>query len=260
MLKKISLINTFYLILFLHLGFWLLAPRLPFPQIIPQIIDIANVIEGQNFELFLGELGNSLVVAALVITINLIFAVPIAILLTQNQNRTTSILSSLLYIPVLSPVLLPAFGLYENFIRTDIIGSHLSIAIAQSAILFPYMLKPIENFLRNRGNHLEQVACDLGESKLQTFRKITLPSLMPAITFGSFLSFIGSFNDYIIAFLIGDLKINTLSVILYPLIQSDNRTTSIITILIYITPLILLVVFSARLKVISKTGKNYAKA
>lgn len=259
MMKKLSIINAFYLILFGHLGFWLLAPRLPYPQLIPETIDLANVLGGQNFELFFDGLVNSITVAALVIAINLIFALPIALLLTRHQSKTTNIISSLLYIPVLAPVLLPAFGLYELFIRTDIIGSYLSIAIAQSAILFPYMLKPIENFLRNRGNYMEQVAYDLGESRFHTFMKITLPPLIPAITFGGFLSFIGSFNDYLIAFLIGDLKINTLSVILYPLIQSDNRTTSIITILIYITPLILLVAFSTRLKIVTKTGKQYAK-
>ncbi|MDG1439012.1 MAG: ABC transporter permease subunit [Emcibacteraceae bacterium] len=259
MIKKLSLINTFYLILFGHLGFWLLAPRLPYPQLIADTIDIANVFGGQNFRPFFDALFNSVTVAALVIAINLIFALPIAMMLTLYQNKATNIISSLLYIPVLAPALLPAFGLYELFIRTNIIGSHLSIAVAQSAILFPYMLKPIENFLRNRGYSMEQVAYDLGESKFRTFIKVTLPSLIPAITFGGFLSFIGSFNDYLIAFLIGDLKINTLSVTLYPLIQSDNRTTSIITILIYITPLILLVAFSARLKLVTKTGKQYAK-
>lgn len=253
------LMNGFYFVLLAHLGFWLLAPRIPYPQIIPDVINTGGLFKLQNFDLFFSALSNSLIVAALVIAINLIFALPLALMLTKTQNKKTALISSLLYIPLLAPVLLPALGLYEIFIRTNLIGTHLSIAIAQSTILFPYMLKPIENFLRNRGYHLEDVAYDLGASKLSSFFKITLPSLVSPIIFGSFLSFIGSFNDYLIAFLIGDLNISTLSVILYPLIQSDNRITSIITIVIYIAPLILLVLYSSKLKIVGKAGNLYAR-
>lgn len=256
---SLNLLNLFYLILLFHLGFWLLAPRIPYPQIIPDVIDLSGLIELQNFELVFSALMSSLIVAALVITINLIFALPIALLLTKYQNGFSRVCSGLLYIPVLAPVLLPAFGLYEFFIRTNIIGSHLAIAIAQATIIFPYMLKPIENFLRNRGYYLEQVAYDLGEGKMRCFYKITLPALVSPIIFGSFLSFIGSFNDYLIAFLIGDLNVSTLSVVLYPLIQSDNRITSIITLLIYIAPLVLLVIYSARLKIVKRAGNLYAR-
>lgn len=255
----LKLLNIFYVILLSHLGFWLLAPRIPYPKIIPENINLSGLIELQNFDLFITALSNSLIIAALVIAINITFAVPIALLLSRHKNTFIHIISGLLYIPLLAPVLLPAFGLYEIFIRTDLIGTHLSVALAQSTILFPYMLKPIENFLRNRGHYLESVAADLGESKLNTFRKITLPSLIPPIIFGSFLCIIGSFNDYIIAFLIGDLNVPTLSVILYPLIQSDNRITSIITILFYVAPLILLVIYSSKLKIMGKNGNLYAR-
>ncbi len=253
------LLNIFYVILFVQLGFWLLAPRIPYPQIIPDRFDFEGLLALQNFDLFFSALFSSLLVAMLVIIITMMFAMPLALLLTRHQSTTTRILSSLLYLPLLAPVLLPAFGLYEMFIRANIIGTHLSIAIAQSTILFPYMLKPIENFLKFRGYHLELVAADLGESGLNSFMKITLPALISPVIFGSFLVFIGSFNDYLIAFLIGDLQVSTLSVVLYPLIQSDNRITSIITILFYVAPLILLVVYSSRLKIIKKAGNSYAR-
>ncbi|MBT5185317.1 MAG: ABC transporter permease subunit [Kordiimonadaceae bacterium] len=254
-----NILNIFYLILFFHLVFWLLAPRIPFPEIIPDVVNMAGLLDLQNFKLVFLALLNSLIVAALVIAINLIFALPIALLLTKYQNRTTNLISSILYIPILAPVLLPAFGLYEFFIRTNFIGTYVAVALAQSTIIFPYMLKPIENYLRNRGYYLEQIAYDLGESNGRAFFKVTLPALYSPIIFGSFLCFIGSFNDYLIAFLIGDLNVSTLSVVLYPLIQSDNRITSIITIIIYIAPLVLLVIYSARLKIVKKAGNLYAR-
>lgn len=257
--RSLKIFNIFYLILFGHLAFWLLAPRIPYPLIIPETIDVSGLIELQNFDLFISALLNSLIVAVLVVMITLIFAVPLALLLSQYQTKIGKTISGLLYIPILAPVLLPAFGLYEIFIRLDLLGTHLSIAIAQSTILFPYMLKPIENYLCNRGYYLENVAADLGESKLRTFIKITLPGLMPPILFGSFLCIIGSFNDYVIAFLIGDLTVSTLSVTLYPLIQSDNRITSIITILFYVGPLILLAIYSSKLKLLGKNGNLYAR-
>ena len=252
-------INFFYLILLGHLGFWLLAPRIPYPHIIPENIDVSGLIALQNFDLFFTALLNTIIIAALVNIINLIFALPIALMLSKNENKLISIISGLLYIPLLAPILLPAFGLYEFFIRLDLIGTHLSVAMAQSTILFPYMLKPMENYLRNKGYFLEMVAADLGESKSNIFLKITLPGLMSPIMFGSFLCIIGSFNDYVVAFLVGDLNVSTLSVILYPLIQSDNRITSIVTILFYVGPLILMVLYMSKLKLLGKNGNLYAR-
>jgi spermidine/putrescine transport system permease protein/putrescine transport system permease protein len=47
------------------------------------------------------------------------------------------------------------------------------------------------------GDTLEEAAYDLGSGPLATFRQITLPRLMPAISAATLLSFTFSFDDYI---------------------------------------------------------------
>jgi putative spermidine/putrescine transport system permease protein len=141
---------------------------------------------------------------------------------------------------VLAPILLPSIGLYEFMYEINLIGSIYGIALAQCCVLYPYMLKPIEGLLTTEGFKSEVVARHFGASKSETFLKVTMPRIMRPLSQGAFFVFVGSFNDYIISFLLGDFKIKTLSVILYPLMQSDNRATSAMVIAIYTIPLVIL--------------------
>ena len=48
--------------------------------------------------------------------------------------------------------------------------------------------------------HLEEAAMDLGANEWTTFRKITLPLLMPAIVAASLLGFALSIDDFVITY------------------------------------------------------------
>jgi ABC-type spermidine/putrescine transport system permease subunit II len=223
-----------------HIIIWIQAPRLEFPKVLANSIETSRLFEFINLTDILQALSNSILIALLTILLSLLFTIPTALVISRSKSIFLKNLSLLLYLPLLAPLLIPSFGLYNLFLAYDLTGSILSIALAQSCVLYPYMLKPIEDYLSTEGDKWERVSYSLGANRIETFFKITLKSLKKPLFIGSFFIFIGSFNDYIISFLIGDLRIKTLSVYLYPLMQSDNRMTSVFIIILYALPLILI--------------------
>ncbi len=232
-------LNVLYLFLFVQLFLWISTPRLAYPKIIPESISFSQAFKYINFTQITSSFVTSIQIAFICILFSILFCLPTSLFLAKLKGRTKFILSTLLYIPILAPLLLPSIGLYELMYQMNLIGSVYGIALAQCCVLYPYMLKPIEDYLSSEGFKPEITATSFGASKIEAFYKVTIPRIMLPLIQGSFFVFVGSFNDYIISFLLGDFQIKTLSVILYPLMQSDNRVTTTMIIAIYTLPLII---------------------
>lgn len=238
-MKKISF---FYLILFIQLLYWGALRQISYPFLVNNNFSIVP------FQHLINSLG--IIFPALLLSIEIFFYVFILNLSLSLfiasyivKNKIPNWINLFFYLPVLAPAFLPAFGLYDLFIDYGLLGTKFGVVIGQSCILFPFMIRPIELHLRHLNFKYEKIAYDLGESIFATFRKVTLPLLFPSILTGTFLTLIGSFNDYLITFLIGDSQVETLPIKLLPLLSSDNRNLITISIITYLIPIILLTLF-----------------
>lgn len=246
-LFSIKPLKMTYLLVIIQLIYWTVLPSLAYPEFF-SIDNLSFNFDSFNYLRLLKALGNSFFIFLCVGTINLIIMLPLAYFLVKNSSKGLKKLSILLYLPILSPILLPALGLYESFAKYDLLGTYAGVVLVQCSFLYPFMLKPIESSFSNNGFQCEKAARDLGESRWNIFIKITCPLVKDAVGFGFFLTLIGSFNDYIVTFLIGDTLIETVPTLLYPLMLSDNRALSTLSILIYTLPILLLVLFMKKKK------------
>lgn len=79
-----------------------------------------------------------------------------------------------------------------------------NLIIAHTVFCIPFAYMPIRARLEDMDLTLEQAAADLYANAWQTFRRVTLPLLVPGIAAGAMLAFIVSFDDVIItAFVAG---------------------------------------------------------
>lgn len=237
-MKKIAL---FYIFLFAQLFYWLSFKQISFPKIISDkvyLVDLTDLLN--NMISLLPAFFQSLEIFFYVLIINVIFAIWISINLVKFNISQK--LSALFYLPILAPLFLLAFGLYDIFAYLNLLGSKMGIVLAQSCVLFPFMLRPIEISLRQRDFNYEKIAFDLGESKLNTFYKVTIPLLYSPIKLGAFLTLIGSFNDYLLTLLIGDTLIETLPVKVLPMFLGDNRSLIALSIIFYLIPILVLTI------------------
>jgi spermidine/putrescine transport system permease protein len=72
------------------------------------------------------------------------------------------------------------------------------IILAHAAFCIPFAYLPIRARLEGMDLTLETAAADLYANRWQTFRRVTLPLLMPAIFAGAMLAFVTSLDDVVI--------------------------------------------------------------
>jgi spermidine/putrescine transport system permease protein len=94
---------------------------------------------------------------------------------------------------------------------------------------------------------LEEASIDLGANRLTTWRKITIPLLLPAIFSSAVLIFPWSFNDFTTTYFVAGVGTTTLPLYLYSMLQYSLKPVLInaISLVFIITPTIgILVMFS----------------
>jgi spermidine/putrescine transport system permease protein len=137
-------------------------------------------------------------------------AVPIGLAGALILTQVSSGLRAFYYTVVISPILVPGvvlgistllfwdrIGYMLGFSRESLFynGFFLTI-IGQSTFISAYTMLIFISRLQRFDTVQEEAALDLGATHVQTFRKILLPFLKPAIGSASVLAFLASFENY----------------------------------------------------------------
>ena len=151
-------------------------------------------------------LQNSIIIAIGVVIVAIPLGLAGALMLTQVSSR----LRPWYYTIVISPILIPGVVLgistlvfwdrmgrmfnagYESFFYD---GIFLTI-VGQSTFVAAYAMLIFISRLQRFDSVQEEAALDLGATHVQTFRKILLPFLKPAIGSACVLGFLASFENY----------------------------------------------------------------
>ncbi len=133
------------------------------------------------------------------------------------QGRTT--LDAVLYLPIIIPDIVMALSTLLFFVIFAIPLSRYTILIAHVAFNISFVAIVVRARLSSMDNRLEQAAADLGADPWTTFRRITLPLLMPGIVSGALLAFTLSLDDFVITFFVAGPGSTTLPVRVYSMIK-----------------------------------------
>ena len=87
-----------------------------------------------------------------------------------------------------------------------------SVIIGHVAFNISFVAVVVRARLAHMDRTLEEAAQDLYAGVWQTFRRVTLPLLMPAIIGGALLAFTNSLDDFVITFFTSGPGYNTLPV------------------------------------------------
>lgn len=151
----------------------------------------------------------TLVVALTAVAINLVFGVGSSLLLVRNEFPGKRLLSAFIDLPLaVSPVVVGLalvlvyngrfgwFGpmLEENGIQ--VIFAEPGMIMATCFVALPLVVREVVPVLEEIGDDQEQAARSLGANAVQTFRRITLPSIKWAIVYGVVLSLARSLGEF----------------------------------------------------------------
>ncbi|WP_426242529.1 sulfate ABC transporter permease [Nocardioides sp. LHG3406-4] len=148
-------------------------------------------------------------VALWAVVINLVFGVGMSLLLVRFEFPGKRLLSALVDLPMsVSPVVVGLALLLVYNGRTGWFGPTLEsnglqvifdspgMIMATCFVALPLVIREVVPVLHEIGDDQEQAARSLGADALQTFRRITLPSIKWAVVYGVVLSLARSLGEF----------------------------------------------------------------
>ncbi len=158
---------------------------------------------------------NSFKIGVIVTLMTSVVSLPLAYFLTRYRFPARNILRSVILIPMIMPPFVGALGMQKFFgnygsinmllVKLELMdpsktidwfgGGFWGVVLLSTLHLYPIMYLNIVAALSNVDPSLEEAAENLGASRFQIFRRITLPLMMPGYFAGAILVFIWAFTD-----------------------------------------------------------------
>jgi putative spermidine/putrescine transport system permease protein len=164
----------------------------------------------------------SLYVAAATATLGLLLGVPAAFASVRGTFRGKAAANAFLLSPQMMPGMVIGiaslfFGAYFAFR-----ASNAMLVLALSVFCMPFVIRIVMARLAGLDARLDEASANLGAGKLETFARVTLPQLGPALIAAAAFTFIEAFDNVTVALFTSDVRGRPLPVELYYLVQYDS--------------------------------------
>jgi sulfate/thiosulfate transport system permease protein len=236
----------------LVVGYLSLIVLIPLAAVVWRSTD--NGVEG-----FIQAISNAQALAALrptllaslaVVAINVVTGTLIAWVLVRDSFRGKAFVNAIIDLPFALPTIvagLTLLALYgpESPFGLNVAYTQVSVVMALLFVTLPFVVRAIQPVLLELDRDMEEASVSLGASELQTFLRVILPNLLPAILSGAALGFARSVGEFgSVVLITGNIPFETqvASVYIFGQVEGDNATgaAAVSVLLLAISLLILL--------------------
>ncbi len=164
------------------------------------------------------SIGASLVAAV----INSVFGFIVAWALSRYRFPGQGALDAIVDLPFALPTSVAGITLTSIYAQNGLIGrlfvplgikiafTPLGIIVALTFIGLPFVVRTVQPVLQDLETELEEAAATLGASRLQTFRRVIGPAMLPAVITGFALAFARALGEYgSVVFISGNMPMHT---------------------------------------------------
>jgi len=191
----------------------------------------------------IGSLWYSVIIAVVSTVISVTIGTIGALGLRKYEFKGRKFINNMLYIPIIVPEIVMAVALLIIFMKIGIALGMGTILIGHCTFCIPYAVVTIKGRISGDGYSMEEASMDLGANRIQTFLRVTLPSIMPGVMSAAFLSFTLSIDDVVMSNMLAGAKNSTLPVLILSMnktgITPDVNALTTIMILIIVAAMIL---------------------
>jgi len=209
--------------------------------------------------LFWKSVKMSLVVSAIIVAL----AYPLAYYLALSGTKRKYVLLLLLIAPFLTSYLLRVLAWkvligdegpinsalsWAGLEPLSLIYTQFAVLLVLGYVWLPFVALPIFVSLESLDRRLLEAATDLGASRWQAFRKVTLPLSLPGVVAGTLLTFIPAAGDFINAQLLGSSQNHMIgNVIQSKFLELTDYPAAAAMSFVLMAAILLMVAFYARL-------------
>jgi sulfate transport system permease protein len=177
-------------------------------------------------------IGSSLLVCA----INAVMGTLIAWVLVRDDFPGKRLIEIIIDVPFALPTIVAGLVMNTLYGTNSPVGIHLygrraGIVVALLFVTLPFVVRTVQPVLLAMEKDVEEAAASLGAGPMTTFRRIVLPTILPAVAAGTALAFARAMGEYGSVVLIGGQLRNTQtsSVFAYNQIQDGNLSDAAAT-------------------------------
>ncbi|MGH6761877.1 MAG: ABC transporter permease [Phyllobacterium sp.] len=133
-------------------------------------------------------------------TVATVFGTLGALALTRyTRFRGRILFSGMIYAPLVMPEVITGLSLLLLFVAIGFDRGFWTVTLAHITFSMCFVAVVVQSRLVTFDRSLEEAAMDLGATPVQTFLKVTLPVILPAVVSGWMLAFTLSLDDLVIA-------------------------------------------------------------
>ena len=154
--------------------------------------------------------------------VNVVLGVLIAWVLVRYEFPFKRLFDALVDLPFALPTAVAGLVYSSLYVKNGWLGqflvplgiegaySRLAIVLVLTFIGLPFVVRTVQPVLENLEAEIEEAAACLGATRVQTFRRVILPTLLPAIVTGFALAFARGLGEYgSVVFVSGNMPFKT---------------------------------------------------
>ena len=174
----------------------------------------------------------TLLAALAVAVVNAVVGTLIAWVLVRDSFRGQNLVNAVIDLPFALPTIVAGVTLLALYGPLSPVGvnaayTRWAVLLALLFVTLPFVVRTVQPVLLELDRDMEEAAASLGAGRLETFRRIVFPNLLPGILSGVALAFaraVGEFGSVVL--ISGNLPFKTQvsSVYIFGQIESDNVT------------------------------------
>lgn len=164
-------------------------------------------------------LKNSLLLAGASTSLSLVVGVSGALWLQHRRGPVATAVTGLTYARLFLPELVLAVALFLFFSATSLGLGFTAMMLGHTVVNSAYVSLVVQARLQNRPDTTDEAARDLGATRWRTFRRVTLPDIMPGVVTAALMAFTFSFDNIVTSFFLSGDNVVTIPILVFSKIR-----------------------------------------
>lgn len=165
----------------------------------PKALSLANYVSVLTTGTFLRNIGNSLLVATVVVTLSLLLGVTAAYPLSRISFRGRRLLLLTILSVSMFPQIAVLAGMFELIRTLGIYNTPLALIFGYLIFTLPFTVWVLTTFMGDLPVEIEEAAIVDGATAWIIVSKIFVPLMRPALVANGLLAFIAAWNEFLFA-------------------------------------------------------------
>ena len=155
---------------------------------------------------------NSLIIAFFATIGSTLLGTVAALCLSSRHMPYKAAFMALLISPMIVPLIISGTAIFFFMAKVGLAATHTGIIIAHIILGTPFVVITVTATLTGFDHSVTRAAASLGSNPVHTFRKITLPLIMPGVISGALFAFVTSFDEVIVVLFLACLENTTIPI------------------------------------------------